>query len=108
MPREYMYHRIQRLVGMLISPPSDFFDEVNDRGNNIAPLDHCTYAHITASEALRNGTKDVIPDHLSYRSYVLGRQRVLVHERVHGRIDVCRRRGRQRAQQRCLFQSNFF
>jgi len=76
---------------------------LDDRGNDIAPLDHRTYAHIAASEALRNGTNDVIPDHLADRSYVLGRQRVLVHERVHGRIDERRRRGRQRAQQRCLF-----
>jgi hypothetical protein len=81
---------------------------LNDRGDNLAPLDHRTFAHISASEALRNGTYDVIPDHLSDRPYVLRGQRVLVHERVHGRIDERWRRGRQRAQQRCLFyHSNF-
>ena len=80
----------------------------NDGGDNLAPLDHRAYAHISASEALRNGTYDMIPDHLSDRPYVLRGQRVLVHERVHGRIDECRRRGRQRAQQRCLFYYYYF
>lgn len=76
---------------------------VNDGGDNLAPLDHRTYALISAGETLRNGTYDVIPDHLSDRPYVLRGQRVLVHQRVHGRINERRRRGRQRAQQRCLF-----
>ena len=45
----------------------------------------------------------MVPDHLSDRPYVLRRQRVLVHERVHRRVNIRRRRRRQCAQQRCLF-----
>jgi hypothetical protein len=75
-----------------------------DHGShNVAPLNHRTYAYVAARETLRDGTDDMISDHLSDRAYVLRRQRVLVHERVHGRVDVRRRRGRQRSQQRRLF-----
>lgn len=113
LPSEYIYHKIRRLVSWQDELWIDacitavhLFDEVkplDNSGDNFAPLDHRAYAYIAASEALRNGTNDVIPDRLLDRPYVLRGQRVLVHERVHGRINERRRRGRQRAQQRCLF-----
>ena len=113
LPSECIYHKIRRLVSWqdelwidACITAVNLFDEMkplDNSGNNVAPLDHRAYAYIAASEALRNGTDDVIPDRLLDRPYVLRGQRVLVHERVHGRINERRRRGRQRAQQRCLF-----
>ena len=76
---------------------------LNNGRNNVAPLNHRTHTYVAASKALGNGANDVIPDHLPNSSYVLRSQRVLVHERIHGRVDIRRRRGCQRAHQRCLF-----
>src|SRR5258708_38320489 len=71
--------------------------------NDVAPFDHRTYAYVTACKIFRNGTNDLIPDHLFDRPYVLRGQRMLIHERVHGRVNVRRRYRCQRAQERCLF-----
>ena len=78
-------------------------EPLNHGRNDVAPLDHRTHAYVSARQALRNGPDDMVPDHLSDRPYVLRRQRVLVHERVHRRVNIRRRRRRQCTQQRCLF-----
>lgn len=75
-------------------------DEVKllDNGrHDVAPLDHRTNAYVATCKTLRNGANDVVPNHLSDRPYVLRGQRVLVHERVHGRVNIRRGCGRQRA-----------
>ena len=59
--------------------------------NDVAPFDHRTYAYVATRKALRNGDDDVISNHLIDRPYVLRGQRVLVHERVHGRVNIRRR-----------------
>jgi hypothetical protein len=76
---------------------SDKVKPLDDSRNDVAPFDHRTYAYVATRKALRNGANDVIPNHLYDRPYVLFGQRVLVHERVHGRVNIRRRRGCQRA-----------
>jgi len=88
---------ILRTDAHIINPP-DEVELLDYRGDDVAPLDHRADAHIAACETLRDGTNDVIADHVTYRPHVLRRQRVLVHERVHGWVYVRRRRRRQRAQ----------
>ena len=75
----------------------------DDRGNDVAPFDHRAYANVAARETLRNRPNDIVPNHVPDSSDVLRGQRVFVHERVHSRINVCRRRRGQRPQQRCLW-----
>ena len=75
----------------------------DDVRNDVAPFDHRTHAHVATRKALRNRPNNVISNHLFDRPYVLRCERVLVHERVHGRVHIRRRRGCQRAHQRCLF-----
>ena len=70
---------------------SDEVKSLDDGRYDVAPLDHRTHAYVATRKTLRDGTDDVVPDHLSDRPYVLRGQRVLVHERVHGRINVRRR-----------------
>ena len=65
--------------------------------NDVEPFDHRPCAYVATRKVLRNGTNDVISDHLRDRPYVLRGQRVLVHERVHGRVNIRRRCGCQRA-----------
>lgn len=76
---------------------SDKVKPLDDSRNDVAPFDHRTYAYVSTRKALRNGANDVISNHLYDRPYVLFGQRVLVHERVHSRVNIRRRRGCQRA-----------
>ena len=76
---------------------SDKVKLADDSQNDIGPFDHRTDAYVATRKVLRNGANDVISDHLHDRPYVLLGQRVLVHERVHGRVNIRRRCGRQRA-----------
>jgi hypothetical protein len=82
-----------------ISDESKSFD---NRRNYIAPFDHRTDANVAAREILGDRPNDIVPNHVSDSSDVLRGQRVFVHERVHRRVNVCRRRRGQRPQQRCL------
>ncbi len=77
---------------------SDKVKPLDNGRNDVTPLDHRTYAYVPACKALRNGTNDVVPDHLFDRPYVLRSQRVLIHERVHSRVNIRRRCGCQCAQ----------
>ena len=65
--------------------------------NDVAPFHHRADPHVAAREVLRNGTDNVVPDHVPDRPNMLRGQRVLVHERVHGGINICRRSRSQRA-----------
>lgn len=76
---------------------SDKLKFADDSQNDVVPFDHRTDAYVATRKALGNGANDVISNHLHDRPYVLLGQRVLVHERVHGRVNIRRRCGRQRA-----------
>jgi hypothetical protein len=60
--------------------------------NDVAPFDHRANSHVAASEVLRNGSNDVVPDYFPDSPDVQRGQRMLVHERVHGGVDIRRRR----------------
>jgi hypothetical protein len=89
---------------LTVTRVSDESESFDNRFNDVAPFDHRTDANVAAREILGNGPNDLVPNHVSDSSDVLRGQRVLVHERVHRRIYVCRRRRSQRPQQRCLLE----
>lgn len=83
-----------------ISDESESFD---NRRDDVAPFDHSADANVAARETLGNRANDIVPNHVSDGSDMLCGQRVFVHERVHRRVNVCRRRRGQCPQQRRLF-----
>src|SRR5712671_5465716 len=93
---------ILRTDAHIINPP-DEVELLDYRGDDVAPLDHRADAHIAACETLRDGTNDVIADHVTYRPYVLRRQRVPARGGGRGWGFGRRRGGGQRAPRRCLF-----
>lgn len=69
--------------------PETVDNELNDTG----PLAHRALADVATRQLFWDRTKDRVPKHIARKGRVLGRKRVQVHERVHGREDVrrCRR-----------------
>jgi len=83
-----------------VSWTSDESESFNNRRNDVAPFDHCADANVAARETLGNRSNNIVPNHISDSSDVLRSQRMLVHERVHRRVNVCRGRRGQCPQQR--------
>ena len=81
----------------LVRVSSDKVKPHDNIRNDIAPFDHRTYAYVSTRKALRNRANDVISNHLFDRPYVLRGERMLVHQCVHGRVNIRRRCGCQRA-----------
>ena len=63
---------------------------------------HDARTDVPTCQLLADGPNHLISYHIAYHSYMLRCKRMLIHERIHGRKDVCGRRWRKCAEQRRL------
>lgn len=65
-------------------------------------IDLNVHTNVSTREGLSNWSNDLVPNDIAHHSNVFSGERVLVHECVHRREDICRRGRRECAQKGCL------
>jgi hypothetical protein len=85
----YMQDKLRLGACTLPVQISDEEKLVEDSCNDVMLFDHCANSHVATSEVLQNWLNDIVPDHFLDCPDVQCSQWVLVHECVHGRVDIC-------------------